>query len=179
MLWLDNWYRKRFSCDPERTDMSLNVSAIALLHIPSIPVFPGYPALWDIVTSITSIASSASAAAARLHRGLNVILDDDIRPAWIRVPLDIQRMGMRSVQWLPYVLTEESVSSQLDLLNILQGLKAVQDQTRRVVPLLVDMDIHYRILKLIYGSANKEFNFRMKMLLTPVLYGVCHGNILV
>ena len=42
VVWLDNWYRKRFGCDPSNNDMSLNVSAMAILHITDIHVLPGY-----------------------------------------------------------------------------------------------------------------------------------------
>jgi hypothetical protein len=85
---------------------------------------------------------------------------------------------MRSLQWMPYVLTEESVSSQAELLSILRGVRPLQNQTRRAVPMLVDMDIHYRIMKLIYGSQMQTYDFGLFMSLTPVLYGVCCGSFL-
>lgn len=176
VVWLDNWYRKRFSCDPINNDMSLNVSAMALLHVTEIPIFPGYLSLGAVVDGISSVARLLACAAPRLRAGVDLILENDLQREWIRVPLDVQRTAMRSLQWLPYVLTEETVSNQLDLLSILQSLQAVHNQTRRAVPLLVDMDIHYRILKLIYGSATSSFDFGRSMSFSPILYGVCHGN---
>lgn len=176
VLWLDNWYRRRFSCDPQRNDMSLNVSAMAVLHITSIPLFPGYPCLGDVLDNVSNVAGRIAAASARLIGGVDMIVGEGLRPEWIRVPLDVHREGMRSLQWLPYILTEESVSSQLDLLSILESIRSLHNQTRRVVPLLVDMDIHYRILKLIYGSGNVDRDFTRSMSQTPVLYGVWFGG---
>ena len=174
VVWLDNWYRKRFSCDPVNNDMSLNVSAMALLHITEIPMFPGYPSFGDVVNGISSVALLIRDAGPRVHAGVEFLLENDLQRDWIRVPLDVQRTGMRSLQWMPYLLTEETVSNQLDLLAILKGLQDVQRQTQRAVPLLVDMDIHYRILKLVYGTATAGYDFAGFLSFTPVLYGVWH-----
>ena len=172
VLWLDNWYRRRFSCVPQRNDVSLNVSAMAVLSITDIPLFPGYLGLDVVVARVRGVAQRIAAAGERLHEGVGRITSEDLKPEWIRVPLDVQRTGMRSLQWLPYQLTEETVSSQIDLLNILESIRTLHNQTRRVVPLLVDMDIHYRILKLIYSASTVHRNFAQSMSQTPVLYGV-------
>ena len=100
------------------------------------------------------------------------MLEQDLRPEWVRVPLDIQRSDMRSLQWLPYALTEQTVSSQRDLLAILADLEALRIHTRRVLPLLVDMDIHYRIMKILYGLSSASWNYHAHLVQTPVLYGV-------
>ncbi len=68
------------------------------------------------------------------------------------------------------------MGTQVDLLAILDGLQTVHNQTRRAVPLLVDMDIHYRILKLIYGCGVSNFDYARALRLTTVIYGVCLGQ---
>ena len=82
---------------------------------------------------------------------------------------------MRSLQWLPYLLTEEVVGCQRDLLAILDGMQVLQNRTLHSVPLLVDMDIHYRVLKLLYGAGGAEYDFARNMLRTPLLFGVCNA----
>lgn len=126
VVWLDNWYRKRFGTDPRQTDMSLNVSTLAILHIPEIPQFYGHKSLREIVQSIPTLAQELSRVAARMVSGVSIITAEDVQPDWIRVPLDIHRVGIRSLQWTPYLLTELSVSSQGDLLSILHDLRALQ-----------------------------------------------------
>ena len=81
---------------------------------------------------------------------------------------------MRSLQWLPHMMTELGVSSQSDLLSIIMDLSGLQRHSQRCLPLLVDMDPHYRLLKLMYGSTYRELDFRRRMRFTPLLYGVCN-----
>ncbi len=111
IVWLDNWYRKRFGSDPRHNDMSLNVSVVAVLHISSIPLFPGYFKLQEIVSRISVQANQLSRVASRIHFGVASINSDDLEYDSIRVPLDVHRTGMRSLQWTPYLLTEYTVSS--------------------------------------------------------------------
>ncbi len=111
--------------------------------------------------------------AARVIGGVQLVVEEDLHHEFIRVPLDVHRSGIRSLQWSPCFLTEQSVSSQTDLLNIILELEGLQRQTRRALPLLVDMDIHYRLMKLIYGSSTAAFDMGMKMSQIPLLYGVC------
>ena len=42
------------------------------------------------------------------------------------------------------------------------------------MPMLVDMNIHYRLLKLMHGSSTAQYDFGMWMFSLPVLYGVWH-----
>jgi hypothetical protein len=174
VVWLDNWYRKRFTTDPRHNDMSLNVSVMAVLHISEIPMFPGYKSLRELVTGIPVVLNQLMKVAARVISGVQLVVESDLDVEFIRVPLDVHRQGMRSLQWTPYLLTEESVSSQKDLLSIILDLDVLQKQTRRALPLLVDMDIHYRLMKLIYGTSTAAFDMGKKMSLIPVMYGVCH-----
>ena len=177
VVWLDNWFRKRYGTNPQHSGMCLNVSAMAVLHIERIPVFPGYLSFSEVLDGINVIVKRVVSSSPRLHGGIQTITSEDLRQEWVRVPLDVQRTQMRSLQWLPYVLTEESVGSQVQLLGILDSLQLLQNHTQRCTPLLVDMDPHYRIMKLIYGSSNAGFDFARNMALTPVLYGVCHGGL--
>ena len=176
VVWLDNWYKRRFGTDPTGAVHCLNVSAMALLRIPDIPIFEGYWSLTEVIRNVGNVARLLGAAVTRLHEGSTFISSEDLQPQSIRVPLDVHRRGMRSLQWWPYMITEQSVGCQGDLLMILNDLQRVHNHTRRVVPLLVDMDIHYRILKLVYGSATADFDFARAMMYTPVLFGVCHGD---
>ncbi len=172
IVWLDNWYRKRFGTDPRQSDMSLNVSVVAILHIPEIPIFMGHKSLGQMISGISSLTLQLSRVPSRLLSGVACVIADDLQPDWIRVPLDVHRTGMRSLQWLPFLLTEYSVGCQADLLHILHDLRILQGHTKRAVPLLVDMDIHYRMMKLMYGVATSEYSVIQKFNLVPFCFGV-------
>ena len=172
IVWLNNWYRKRFGSDPVTNDMSLNVSVLAVLHIPEIRVFKGHLSFPELLNNATSLGRQLLAALPRLRDGIKAVTAEPVQPEWIRVPLDVQRKGMHSLQWLPYQLTEETVGSSLDLLTIMQSLESLQRHSKRAVPLLVDMNIHYRLMKLMYGQSTEKFDYDQSLLMTPVLYGV-------
>ena len=173
VVWVDNWYRRRFGTDPLQSDQSLNISALAVLHIPEVPQFGGQLTLADVVSGVDAAASALVASYARVHAGVNLVTTTDLQPDFVRVPLDVHRTGMRSLQWRPYLLTEFSVSSQGDLLHILDELAVLQRHSRRPLPMLVDMDIHYRVCKLMYGQSLSDYDYTRSLSMTPVLYGVC------
>ena len=56
--------------------------------------------------------------------------------------------------------------------NLLQLVNDILQQTNRVLPLLVDENIHYTILKLLYGAKNQRWNMRAYLRYAPVAYGV-------
>ena len=172
VVWLDNWYRKRYGSDPLSNDMSLNLSVMAVLHTTALPTFPGHLMLNQLFDGVCGVVQVLLDAFPAIRRGVAVVNEKDLQPEWIRVPLDVQRCDMRSLQWLPYALTEQTVSSQRDLLAILADLDGLRVQSRMTLPLLVDMDIHYRIMKLLYGQTSVGWNYSAHLVQTPVLYGV-------
>ena len=92
----------------------------------------------------------------------------------VRAPLDVRR-DARTVQaplWHPFALSKEKVTGGVGLLNLLHFAKDTAQQTNRVLPLLVDKNIHYRILELLYGAKNQRWNMRVYLLYVPVVYGV-------
>ena len=48
-------------------------------------------------------------------------------------------------------------------------------QTNRVLLLLVDENIHYRIVKFLYGAKNQRWNMRAYLRYVPVVYSVWHA----
>ena len=175
VVWLNNWYRKRFGSDPVSNDMSLNLSVLALLHTTKLPNFPGHLSLSDVMVNATLVVRRLMNTFERIRDGVRAVNESDMQPQNIRVPLDVQRKGIRSLQWLPYLLTEETVSSQRDLVGILADLDSLRIHTRHVLPLLVDMDIHYRVMKVMYGQSTMRWNYAEHLSMTPVLYGVCNS----
>ena len=54
------------------------------------------------------------------------LIEEPIEKDWVRVPLDVHRQNMRSLQWRPLFLSEWTTSGQLDLLNVICEIKEVQ-----------------------------------------------------
>ena len=77
--------------------------------------------------------------------------------------------------WRSFPLSKEKVTGGVVLLNLLHFAKDTAQQTNRVLPLLVDENIHYRILKLLYGAKNQRWNMRVYLRYVPVVYSVLHA----
>ena len=56
----------------------------------------------------------------------------------------------------------------------MKEIHQLQRRTGLSVPLLVDENIHYRLLKLMYGTSTSAFDFKQWMCSLPLLYGVWH-----
>ena len=82
---------------------------------------------------------------------------------------------MQAPVWRLFALSKEKVTGGVGLLNLLHFAKDVAQQTNRVLPLLVDKNIHYRLLKLLYDAKNQRWNMRAYLRYVPVVYGVWHA----
>ena len=75
----------------------------------------------------------------------------------------------------PFAMSKEKETGGVGLLNLLQFAKNTAQQTNRVLPLLVDENIHYGILKLLYGAKNQRLIMPAHLRYIPVVYGVWHA----
>ena len=93
----------------------------------------------------------------------------------LRVPLDFHRVDVRALQWKPLMLVNDVTSSQLGLLAVLQSLSMLCDQTASPTPLLVDINIHYRIQRMLYNPAYARWDVQAKLERCPPLFAVWHA----
>jgi hypothetical protein len=77
--------------------MSLNVSVLAVLHT-ALPVFGGQLSLVDMFTGIAGVVRGLIETFPKIRAGVRSVLEVDLQPEDIRVPLDVQRTEMRSLQ---------------------------------------------------------------------------------
>ena len=62
------------------------------------------------------------------------------------------------------------VSATPDLVSIIHGLQEVHQHTQHRLPLLVDENIHYFVLKLVYSISYARYNVPLFITRTPVVY---------
>ena len=69
----------------------------------------------------------------------------------VRPPLDVRRdtTTVQAPVWRLFALSKEEVTGRVGLLNLLQFAKDTAQQTNRILLLLADENIHYRILKVL------------------------------
>jgi hypothetical protein len=66
------------------------------------------------------------------------------------------------------------VGDAQQLLEVMEAALEVQQQTGRVMPLLVDEKIHYSILKMLYSQGWQVWDMANWMQQLPLLYGIWH-----
>jgi hypothetical protein len=185
---MDNWYRESYSTEPDDQVRSLNVTVIALLPMvpfdssdtraalrsAQFPEWPGHVQLGLLVTRVDSVAAEVC----RMMAGLQQVARQMLR-SWptrdqVRVPLDVVRPAVRSLPWHPWMLSEFTVSSNHELLRVLESAQALQSRSRLVMPLLVDENIHYRLLRLLYGRGFVQYDVHQHLARMPLLFGIWH-----
>ena len=181
VLRRDNWYRAQYTTHPNESDRSQNCTAMAVLQLKQRHTYwAGHPAIEDLAARITTVARALQQRERRIPQNLRDIgYADGCVPDTgnVRAPLDVRR-DARTVQapvWRPFALSNEKVTGGVGLLNLLHFAKNIAQQTNRDLPLLVDENINYRILKLLYSAKNQRWNMRAYLRYVPVLYGVWHA----
>ena len=171
-MWFDNWWWKRSTIDPEHPNPSMNLTVFAMLHTTDLCPFPRHPSLVTVLGQLDSAVHSTATALRSLNDVTRVSLDAE--PEFIRVPLDIKRDNVRSLQFRPLLLTDLTTCGILDLLHILQEIQDIQRHTRRPMPLIIDMKIHFYLLHFLYGDSYVQYNFHEHLSMLPCMYGAWH-----
>ena len=57
LFWIDNWYNKQFTTNPDKNDKSLNATALAVLLLQDAPWYwHGHPSLEELEQSVLVVA---------------------------------------------------------------------------------------------------------------------------
>ena len=181
VLWMENWYRAQYTTHADESDWSQNCTAMAVLQLKQRPTYwAGHQATEDLAALIMTVARALQQREKRIPKTLGDMgYADGCVPDTgnVRAPLDVRR-DTRKVQapvWRPFALSKENITGGVGLLNLLQFAQDAEQQTNRVLALLIDENIHYRILNVLYGAKNQRWNMRAHLRYVPVVYGVWHA----
>ena len=154
MVWMDNFYRRRLMHHPARGDVGLNTTVVSVLHTRRLPMFPGALSVARWVEGARRAARSVEKYMVVLMARVDVLFESALTEEDIRAPLDVRRVGVRPLQWRPFSVTGTTVGSTKGLLEMIQFMKMVASHTAAPMPLLVDINLWYRVQRLMY---NPEF----------------------
>ena len=122
---------------------------------------------------------TVAAAIVAMHRGfVNSARDLELKNLTyedIRVPCDVRRKGVLAAEWIPHDVREGNIGS---LEGLILGLTMARDLQRSrgvVLPVLSDVNIFYRGLKIMYGANFADQNVRGALNDVPMLFGVWHA----
>ena len=178
-LWMDSWYNKQFTTNPDKNDKSLNATALAVLLLrDALRWWHGHPSLKELERRVPVVArmlGNTEGTFARFLRDLGFASTRAVVQS-IRAPLDIIRpVPAKRPHWRPLCLRKEKVSGSVSLLNLLQFTRDLAQHPRPVVPVLCDENIHYRIYKMMYGEKTTGRNVQLFLRSHPILYGFWHA----
>ena len=94
VLWMDNWYKKQFTTNPDKNDKSLNATGLAVLLLRDAPRYwHGHPSLEELERRVPVVARMLGNTDGTLAR---ILRDLGFASTWpvvrnIRAPLDIIR----------------------------------------------------------------------------------------
>ena len=111
VLWVDNYYRKRYTTNPEHSNVSLNCTVMATLFIPQDILPPSvHMTSSDLLLRARVVLSQLRSEVDLFRDDVEVVLSRVPGPRDIRVPLDSMRSQVDDVTWEPLWLTELQVS---------------------------------------------------------------------
>ena len=156
IVWLDNFNELKYTCNPLRRNVSHDSTAFAMLNVIPWTPFDGYISLQELVNNAfpviddlvnTSLSVPALLAAVKL-------LDRDS----LRSPLDVTRVDVVSLRWRPLAVAPWVSGSNMGLLHILEYCKQLRTLVAPLdLPLMMDANIHQRLLKLVYGYGHLNY----------------------
>ena len=179
VLWMDNWYNRQFTTSPDKNDKGLNTTALAVLLLKDAPRYwHGHPSQEELERRVPVVArmlGNTEGTFARILRDLEFASTQPVVRN-IRAPLDnLRPVPAKRPHWRPLCLSQEKVSSNVSLPNLLQFTRDLVQHTRPVVPVLCDENINYRICKMMYGEKTTGWNVQLFLRSHPILYGFWHA----
>ena len=107
VLWMDNWYNKQFTTNPDKNGKSLNATALAVLLLKDAPRYRhGHPSLKELERRVPVVARMLGNTEGTFARILRDLGFASTRPVVqnIRAPLDILRpVPAKRPHWRPFV----------------------------------------------------------------------------
>lgn len=131
---------------------------------------------------VKEIAGRLHDCVAHCYRDVGKVVDDgrtmdlyNVGYDNIRVPCDLRRVDVRSVRWWPFRLVQNNVGSNEGLIADLIVVADMASRNPYQVTLLVDVNIFYRICKLMYSASFIDFNVRLALANVDLIFGVWHA----
>jgi hypothetical protein len=188
VLWVDNWFLERYGTNPARPVNSTDVTAMAVLFLstkedtPSqatrshrIPAFPGHLTLHRMTIHLDNVAADLWDNLDSLSAKVTELMQFPLEASHIRVPLDVRRARKRSLQWRAFSLTENRLSTNRELMDVLQDVRAVQQHVGRDLVLLVDEKVHYAVMRVLHSQPFTTYDAHRWMERVPMVYGAWHA----
>ena len=144
------------------------------MNTPSLGTFREYPSLKKILQTLPHKVHTLLQAESDLITFVRETVDP-LNIEDVRVPLDVPRGRCAGAKWKGLSLERYVIGADSGLLHILELLKDIAERTMHPLPLLMDENIHYRLMKWMYGRSMVKYSVRENMPPIVCIYGVWHA----
>ena len=179
VVWYDNFFKRLYHATPREPVTFFNSTVMAVMKPmggDQVPAFEGYLSVEQLWQRTLEVAVTlCDMAVERLPALIQDVARQPMLETELRVPLDVPREQARAPVWRAFNLSDDVVSSQVGMLRVLRFLRdRVLAHTRAPLPLLVDVNLWYRQMKLVYGREAQRWDAATALEQLPPLYGVWH-----
>ena len=137
---------------------------------------PTMPTASDLLINRSRLCLETGRAMQRLLQVVGDVTERTVLRDEIRVPLDVPREGVRSLQWTPLALSPLCCSNSNDFVLLMEFLRdTVLRHCRSPLPVLMDVNLFYRHMKLCYAKRYSQWRYREHFRFCPPLYGAWHN----
>ena len=177
MLWVDNFYRLRVESNPSVGYCPLSCSVGSVLVLPRAVQCTPPVRLRDLYHAHPKVFDALMEVYDRLTAQVDMLTSHRVHGGSIRVPLDVLRSNVVPPQWRPFELSELHVSQTDEFISLLEVSRTtILSHVRRPLPLLIDVNLYHRFLRLSYGQGYVTWNFAKHMQLMPPVFGIWNGK---
>ena len=128
-----------------------------------------------IMHNMSSAAMQVMQAIVSFGNEVKTLKQRPLRFDQVRVPCDVRRRGARNLGWTPWSVNGENVGSTLGMLSSVEYVMNIQRRSGKLMPILVDVNVYYRILKLLYHKDTISLNIRGAFRGHPLVFGLWHA----
>ena len=175
VVWGDNWWHAQFRANPVKPNVCLDVTAIAVLHTTPVSHSLGHPSVRDQVDpgghSGHGSCSTARRNVEAVHPYAQYTHLSENHPC---PPRCSPEAGRRQLICKLFGINESGTGQNQELLDLLDMLRSTPRHCQNPMALLVDCNIHYRVLKFLYSRAPVDWNFPARLWGMSLIYGVWH-----
>ena len=173
-MWLDNFNKFRYARNVnEERNRCINGTVMSVLPLPTMDgsLWTGWAPLSHLVRGIPMFAAVFSRAVGKISNEVKTLQQQPLQFSQVRVPCDVRRIGVRNLEWTPWMVYGDNVGSTLGLLAAIEHLIHAQSTVNKTMPVIADVNVFYRMMKMLYHKQVVEINFRGACITIPCCSG--------
>jgi hypothetical protein len=177
MLACDNYSILRWTNNPAGDkNKKLDACSYAVLRVHAMPNFRGYPKLNIVFGAIGYMGTALVQYRQEMKASVAELLGQSLTYEGTRTPCDIRRVAVRRSLWRPLQIGMQDTKTTSGMAEVLNEIDVLRHTTGTpVVPILCDIDIYWRFLKMMYGRSYNDLNMARVFLHHPLHFGVWHA----